>query len=228
MQTKVKFLGHAAIWVETGKFKLLLDPFISGNQNAPVTVDELEPDYILVTHAHGDHVGDTVSIAKRCKATVITNAEIRNWLASQNVKSHGMNIGGGYSFPFGYLKMTLALHSSTLDDGTSGGNPGGFLLTTLNNRKLYFAGDTGLFGDMALIGETGLDLAMIPIGDNYTMGPEDALRAVKLLRSKVVVPIHYNTFGVIGQEVEPWKKMVEEETNARVVLLDPGGEIVID
>ena len=126
------------------------------------------------------------------------------------------------------MKMTFALHGSALRDGSNGGNPGGFLLTTLAGEKMYFAGDTGLFGDMRLIGEEGLTLAAIPIGDNYTMGPDDALRAVKLLQPKIVIPIHYNTFPLLKQDVGAWKARVEGETSTKVQVLEPGEEITIN
>jgi len=127
--------------------------------------------------------------------------------------------------PFGYLKLTPAQHGSSLPDGSYGGNPAGFLLTTPDGKKVYIAGDTGLFGDMQLIGDEGLDLAVIPIGDNYTMGPDDALRAVKLLRPKQVVPVHYNTWELIAQDPKAWKKRVEAETKTQVLVLKPGDSI---
>ena len=133
-----------------------------------------------------------------------------------------MHIGGGHMHPFGYLKLTLALHGSGLPDGSYGGNPCGFLLTTQDGQKLYLAMDTGLFGDMKLIGEEGLDLATIPIGDNFTMGPDDALRAVKFLEPKVVIPVHYNTWDLIGQDPNAWAERVQQETKTRVVVLKPG------
>ncbi len=224
MAFKLTWLGHAALALETEGFKLLVDPYLSKNPAATVSPDEVEADYILVTHGHIDHVGDTESIAKRTGATVIANAEICRWLADRDVKVHGQHLGGGFQYPFGYLKLTLALHGSAMPDGSYGGNPAGFLLTTNAGEKIYMAGDTGLFGDMRLIGEEGLTLAVIPIGDNYTMGPDDGLRAVKLLTPQVVIPIHFDTFDLITQDAPAWAKRVEKETDSSVVMLEPGGQ----
>mgnify|MGYP000566118632 CR=1 FL=1 len=221
--TKLTWYGHATLGLETGGKHILIDPFFSGNPSAPVSADKVQADYILVTHGHGDHVGDTVAIAKRTGATVISNFEICNWLNRQGVQNtHAQHLGGGFKHPFGYLKLTLALHGSALPDGSYGGNPAGFLLTTNDGKKIYLAGDTGLFGDMQLIGDEGLDLAVIPIGDNFTMGPEDALRAVKLLRPKAVIPIHYGTWGLIDQDAAAWAHRVKVESGAEVIVLEPG------
>jgi len=228
MSTQLTWYGHATLGLKTGGFSLLVDPFFSGNPAASDQAANVQADFILVTHGHGDHVGDTLAIAKRCDALVISNAEISSWLHKQGVRTHGQHLGGGFQHPFGYLKMTMALHGSGLPDGSYGGNPGGFLLTTLDGRKIYLAGDTGLFGDMALIGEEELDLAVLPIGDNYTMGPSDALRAVKLLRPKNVIPIHFNTFDVIQQDAVAWAAQVEQATSAKVHLLRPGESYTLE
>jgi L-ascorbate metabolism protein UlaG (beta-lactamase superfamily) len=227
MSTKVTWLGHAALGLETGGFNLLVDPFLTGNPVCTVSPDECEADFILLSHGHGDHLGDTVSIAKRTDATVITNAELSGWLDKQGVKSHAQHLGGGYNHPFGYLKLTMAIHGSGLPDGSYGGNPAGFLLTTGDGAKIYMACDTGLFGDMRLIGEEGIDLAVLPIGDNYTMGPDDALRAVKLLEPAHIIPIHYNTFDVIAQDPDAWAQRVESETDAKVHAIEPGGSVTV-
>jgi len=222
MSLTLTWYGHATLGLETGGFQILVDPFFSGNPAAATSADKVAAQFILVSHGHSDHIGDTVAIAKRTGALVISNFEICNWLAAKGVKTHAQHIGGGHRHPFGYLKLTQALHGSALPDGSYGGNPAGFLLTTNEGQKVYIAGDTGLFGDMRLIGEEGLDLAVIPIGDNYTMGPADALRAVKLLQPKHVIPIHYDTFNLIAQDARAWAAQVEQETTAKVHLLRPG------
>jgi len=223
MATKLTWLGHAALALETGGYRVLVDPFLTGNPAASLKPEDVQADFILISHGHGDHVGDAVDIAKRTGATVISNFEIAAWFGKQGIeKNHPQHLGGGRKHPFGYLKLTLALHGSMLPDGSYGGNPCGFLLTTNDGKKLYLAQDTGLFGDMKLIGEEGLDLAVIPIGDNFTMGPEDALRAVKLLEPKAVIPIHYNTFDLIAQDANAWADRVQKETKTKAVILKPG------
>lgn len=222
MTLELTWFGHAAFGLKTDGYTLLVDPFLTGNPSASVKAACVTADYILVTHGHGDHVGDTVEIAKRCNATVISNAEICDWLRKKGVRVHAQHIGGGFQHPFGYLKLTLALHGSALPDGSNGGNPVGFLLTTNQGEKIYLAGDTGLFGDMRLIGEEMIDLAVLPIGDNYTMGPADALRAVKLLTPRIVIPMHYNTFDLIKQNANTWAEKVQEETGARAHVMHPG------
>jgi L-ascorbate metabolism protein UlaG (beta-lactamase superfamily) len=219
---ELTYHSHACFGIEIDGTHLLIDPFLSGNPLADVSADEVQADYILVSHGHGDHVGDTVEISKRTGAMTISNFEIQNWLLAQGVESaHPLHIGGGRDFPFGRVKLTIAHHGSALPDGTYGGNPAGFLLT-LGGKKIYHACDTGLFYDMKLIGEEGLDVAILPIGDNFTMGPDDALRAVKLLEPKAVIPIHYDTFDVIQQDPQAFARRVEAETSAQCVVLKPG------
>jgi L-ascorbate metabolism protein UlaG (beta-lactamase superfamily) len=219
---ELTYHGHSCFGIEVDGTKLIIDPFLTGNELADIRASEVEADYILVSHGHGDHVGDAVAIARRTGAMTISNFEIQNWLVAQGVENaHPLHIGGGYDFPFGRVKLTIAHHGSALPDGSYGGNPAGFLLT-LAGKKIYHACDTGLFYDMKLIGEEGLDLAILPIGDNFTMGPDDALRAVKLLEPKVVIPIHYDTFDVIRQDPQAFAARVEAETSARCVVLKPG------
>jgi len=222
---KLTWYGHATLGLETEQYRLIIDPFFSGNPTATESPEGIEADYILVSHGHGDHIGDTIDIAQRTGATVISNFEIIQWLQARGLEHlHAQHLGGGFQHPFGYLKLTLALHGSQLPDASYGGNPCGFLLRTNPGRHIYFAQDTGLFGDMQLIGDEGLDLAVLPIGDNFTMGPRDALRAVKLLNPKMVIPIHYDTFGLIEQDAQKWKKQVEEETSTAALVLQPGEE----
>jgi L-ascorbate metabolism protein UlaG (beta-lactamase superfamily) len=224
---RLTWYGHATLGLETGGYRILVDPFFTGNPAASTTADKVMADYILISHGHGDHVGDAEAIARRTGAMVISNAEIADWFARKGIKTHAQHLGGGYHHPFGYLKLTFAIHGSGLPDGSNGGNPAGFLLTTLDGERVYLAQDTGLFGDMKLIGDEGLDLAVLPIGDNYTMGPDDALRAVELLRPKRVVPIHYNTFEVIAQDPIAWAQHVQAQTGVPVTLLKPGQSLAI-
>jgi L-ascorbate metabolism protein UlaG (beta-lactamase superfamily) len=227
MSTRLRWLGHSCLWIESDGHRLIVDPFLSGNPKAAAKAEELSPQFILVSHGHGDHLGDAIAMSQRCKATVICNYEISEWLAKKNVTAHGMQHGGGHKFPFGYCKLTLAFHGSMLPDGSNGGNPCGFFIRFNDGKTIYDAADTGLFGDMKLIGEEGIDLATLPIGDNYTMGPDDALRAVKLLSPKKVMPIHYDTFPLIAQNAAAWAVRVQKETSVVPVVLNPGAWVEV-
>jgi L-ascorbate metabolism protein UlaG (beta-lactamase superfamily) len=224
---KITWYSHACFLIETDQARLLTDPFVSGNPLSTVKADAIETDYILVSHGHGDHLGDTVDIAKRTGATVISNYEIQTWLANQGIeKAHPQHIGGGFDYPWGRVKLTIAHHGSGLPDGSYGGNPSGFLLY-IGDKKIYHACDTGLFYDMKLIGEEGIDLAILPIGDNFTMGPDDALRAVKLIEPKQVVPIHYDTFDIIKQDPHAWAERVQKETATKATVMTPGESLTL-
>jgi L-ascorbate metabolism protein UlaG (beta-lactamase superfamily) len=227
MGVHITWLGHACFSIESNGTVLLVDPFLTGNPQAPVSAEAVAADVILVSHGHGDHVGDTVAIAQRTGALVVANFEIVNWLTAQGLENcHPQHIGGGFDYPWGRVKLTIAHHGSALPDGSYGGNPAGFLLT-LGGRTIYHACDTGLFGDMKLIGEEGVDLAILPIGDNFTMGPADALRAVQLIAPRQVVPIHYNTFDVIRQDPDQWAERVGAETDTRATVMQPGDRITL-
>ncbi len=226
---KLTWLGHAAGLVEIGGARIVLDPYLNDSPTAPLRADQLEVDYVLVSHGHADHVGDSAAIANRCGATLISNYEITEWFRSKhNVRNViGMNLGGGVTLPFGEVKLTIAFHSSQLPDGAYAGNPGGFLISSAGKR-LYFACDTALFGDMRLLTGSGLDLAVLPIGDLFTMGIDDSLEAIRLLKPKQVAPSHYNTWPPIAQDVQRWAERVRQETEARPVVTVPGQPFLLD
>lgn len=210
---KLTFLGHDAFLLENESAKLVIDPFITGNPLATVQPGDIKVDYVLLTHGHGDHLGDGLAIAQENDATIIAPNELAVYAANQGCKVHPMHIGGGYDFDFGRVKLTIAHHGSAADLGgdalTYMGNPCGFLVT-LSGKTVYHAGDTGLFLDMKLIGEMHkIDIALLPIGDNFTMGVDDAVKAAEFLQAKLTVPMHYNTFDVIKADPEEFCKKVQ-------------------
>lgn len=229
MSIKYTWVGHGTHLLDIGGTKVVVDPFFSDNPSTAVSPDAVAADYILISHGHFDHVADALSIAKRTGATVVGNFEIVNWLVGQGLadeKGHRQHIGGGFQYDFGYVKLTIAHHGSQLPDGSGGGNPAGFLITA-EGKKLYLTGDTGLFYSMKLYGEEGIDLMVLPIGDNFTMGPDDALRAIKLVEPKLAVPTHFGTWPLIAQDGPAWKARVEAETATTVHLLEPGGSLTL-
>ena len=220
---KYTYYGHASFLLDDGTSKVLTDPFLTGNPLAAIQADEVECDYILLTHAHGDHLGDAPAIAKRTGAMVLGIPEVLDVClqAEGDIKTHGMNIGGSVKLPFGKVRMTMALHSS----GVAGGVACGYVIQ-IGGINVYFAGDTALFSDMKLIGQKDpLDYAVLPIGDNYTMGLEDAALAAQWLNTKNVIPIHYNTWPVIAQEAGRYKEVTEGMTRAAVHIVEPGGTL---
>ena len=214
---KVTYHGHSVVTILTDDgTKLLFDPFINGHEACDLAAERVETDYILLTHAHSDHFGDTIAIAGRTGATVIANVEIAEYLSSKGIKAYGMQPGGAYDFDFGRVKFTPAIHGSSLklnpddDISTTLGLAAG-ILVTINGNNFYHVGDTALYSDMKLIGEMNdIDLAFVPIGDNFTMGPEDAAIATQWLKAKQAVPIHYNTFPMIKQNPEAYIDLVAD------------------
>lgn len=222
MSNQLTWLGHGTWLLSVGEHTILLDPFLDESPTAPIKAAEVEPDTILVSHGHFDHVADLVSIAQRTGALVVANFEICQWVGKQGVENtQPMNLGGKVSLPWGEVTMTLAHHSSSLPDGSYGGTAGGFLLQ-LAGTKIYFGCDTALFSDMERIGKVGLDWAVLPIGDLFTMGPEDSLEAINLLTPKQVLPAHYNTWPPIEQDASAWAEQVSQQTAAKPKVLEPG------
>ena len=240
---KITWLGHNCWSIDTGPvnekpYKIILDPFLNDSPTSPVKADDVEADFVLVSHGHFDHLADAVSIATRTGATVVANFEVGEWLKGQGVAADKVeqgNPGGSIPLstaeaaPFGRLQFTPAVHSSGLPDGSYGGVACGFVLALGNLegalKKVYFACDTALFGDMRLIGAAGLDLAVLPIGDRFTMGVCESIEAVKLLAPKQVAPCHYNTWPPIEQDADAWAAAIREHTAAEPLTPAPGESI---
>ncbi|NRF90848.1 metal-dependent hydrolase [Paenibacillus frigoriresistens] len=220
------FHGQSCVEIRLKEHTLIIDPFLNHNPLATAKSEDIKADYILITHGHADHLGDSLEIAKRNEATIIAPNDLGRYLSFQGAKTHGMGIGGEYQFPFGKVKMTLALHDSSYNPpGTKEniytGMASGFLIT-VEGKTIYHAGDTGLFGDMQLLGKlNAIDLAFLPIGDNYTMGPRDAVIAAQFLQAKMVIPMHYNTFPLINQDPRAFVESLASE-GIKGVVLEPG------
>ena len=218
--------GHSTFLLETdGGQRILIDPWLDENPASDITSDDIGAlDYILVSHGHFDHFADCIKLAKKTGATVISTFELVSFCQSKGVeKGHGMNIGGAYVFDFGRVKLTPALHTGTIagdENGTHTTDCSGFLISLNEGQRIYHAGDTALIMDMQLLNGS-VDVAILPIGDNFTMGPEDAARAVEMIEPEVVIPMHYNTFPVIEQNPESFRQLVGD--TATVEIMQPGG-----
>jgi len=215
---ELKFLGHACFMLREGKNALIIDPFLTGNPIALTNAKQIECQHILVSHGHDDHLGDAVSIARKTGATVITTAEIARACTEKGVSAHAMHIGGKHSFDFGSVRITPAFHGS----GIPGGHACGFIIN-FYGKTVYHTGDTGIFSDMALLGRLeNIDVALLPIGDNFTMGPSDAAEAAGMIKPRLVIPMHYNTWPLIAQDPVLFKQDVETRFNIPVQIMQPG------
>ena len=218
---KYIYFGHACFKLDTGKEKILFDPFLTGNSQAAVKAEKVRCDYLLLSHAHSDHFGDANEIALRTGAKVVAIPEVINLFSKALTNFHPMNLGGSFKTGFGVIKMVQAFHSA----GVAGGTPCGFIIRFNDGPTVYFAGDTALFGDMKLFGKMyDIDYAVLPVGDTYTMGPEDALMAAKFLKAKYLIPVHYNTWPVITQDINDFKAEAAKE-GVDVIIVRPGESI---
>lgn len=221
---KLTYLSHSSFLLDDGNYQLVIDPFLTGNPNAPMPATSIKPQFVVFTHAHGDHLGDGIEIAKRNNSLVIAVNELANYVSSLGANAHNMHIGGGYNFPFGRLKFTIAHHGSATDDWKYMGEPAGVVIT-MGGKTVYHTGDTGLFLDMKLIGEMNkIDACLLPIGDNFTMGIDDAVKAVEFVNPGLAVPMHYNTFPIIRANPQEFKAKVEA-TGGRCKVMEFGETI---
>lgn len=223
---KITYLGHSGFLLTGSHGQIVIDPFLTGYPFPTLQPRELKANLILISHGHADHFGDSLEIARHSDGTIVANYELVNYCADQGVNTHALHLGGSRDFNLAKVKLTIAFHGSSMGNNPAQcmGNPSGFLIT-MDGLNIYHAGDTALFGDMELIGRLHpIDVALLPIGDNFTMGPEDALEAVKLLKPQVAIPMHYNTWPLIAQDPQAFKTAVEAVTPTKVVIMSAKDE----
>ena len=224
---KIKYLSHSSFILDDGKHSIIIAPFLTGNPNCKMKIEDVKVDYVVLTHAHGDHIGDCKQIAKQNNATVIAVNELANYAASEGLNAFNMHIGGAYKFPFGRLKFTIAHHGSSLPNGQYMGSPAGVLIT-IDGKTIYHTGDAGLFLDLKLIGElVKVDLMCVCIGDCFTMGIDDAVKAVEFVNPELAIPMHYNTFPVIETDPFEFKEKVEKKLGKKARVMEFGETITI-
>lgn len=218
MPTTFKFINHACFTLTHEGHTIIFDPYLDGSTQ---DINDLKVEYIFVSHGHFDHLGSAIELAKACNATIISTAEVCGVVSEAGVENHAMHLGGTHEFPFGKVRLTLAFHGS----GIPGGHACGFIVD-FYGTKLYFAGDTALFGDMQLLQRLdAFNYAVLPIGDNFTMGPKDVAIAAEFLQAEYVIPIHYNTWPLIAQDPVKFKEAVEKSTKSKVLIVAPGESI---
>ncbi|MDD3469315.1 MAG: metal-dependent hydrolase [Thermoguttaceae bacterium] len=223
MATKLTWFGHSCWFIESDGTRLIIDPYMADSPTCMMRPEDVKVDYVLVTHGHSDHCSDAESIAKRCDAMLVGVFELTQWFAKRGVKKTlPMNIGGHVEYVWGSLRMVPAVHSSTMPDGSDGGIASGFVISFHDGHRIYHAGDTAFFGDMAYINRSGIDIALLPIGGRYTMGPYDALDALRLLKPRRAMPMHYGTWEMIHQDPQAWADHVHRQTDVEVSIIQPG------
>jgi L-ascorbate metabolism protein UlaG (beta-lactamase superfamily) len=223
---KIVYHGHSFVELNLNETIIFIDPFIEGNSVCDIKLKNAKCNYIILTHGHDDHFGNTIELAKDNDATVIAMVELTDYLWTKKIKTHGMNLGGAYNFPFGKVKLTLAHHSSSLPGVIYTGNPAGVIINT-GSKTFYHAGDTALFYDMKLIGEMNkIDYAFLPIGDNFTMGIDDAVKAAEFLNAETIIPIHYDTFDIINADANEFKRKIES-IGKKCIVMESGDEIKV-
>lgn len=224
---KLRYFSHSSflITLDSGS-RLLIDPFLDNNPTSPVKASDVEAEYILLTHGHGDHLGDTLEIAKRCNSLCICENELASYLAAKDLQAHNMHIGGSYPFDFGKIKLTQAWHTSVTPDNECVGAATGILISA-ENKTIYHMGDTGLFMDLKLIGQLNpVDYLLVPIGDNFTMGIDDAVMACSFVNPECAIPMHYNTFDVVNADPEVFKQKLADK-GMDCLILEFGQEIIL-